>query len=81
MSEKNCRTPAQLDAETLRLCAILEEDARTESGKFGDAARHACDATLGRVIEQVADGPLAEPWVGTIRGILELRKRERAAKG
>lgn len=80
MAEKNCRTPAELDAESARLQAILREGSQQGSETFEKAARKACDSTLARVIESIADGPLADPWTGRIRAILELRKSERAAK-
>jgi hypothetical protein len=80
MTEKNCRTPAELDAESARLHAILRDAGQHAPEAFEKAARKACDSTLARVMAYIADGPLADPWTGKIRAILELRKNERAAK-
>lgn len=80
MTEKNCRTPAELDAESARLHAILRDAGQQGPEAFDQAARKACDSTLARVMTFIADGPLADPWTGRIRAILELRRNERAAK-
>lgn len=80
MSEKNCRTPGELDAESTRLLAILRNAAPGESESFEQAASKVCDSTLGRVLESIAGGPLAELWTEKIRAILALRRGERAAK-
>lgn len=80
MPEKNCRTPKELDDETARLVSILRDGDRRGEGAFEAAARHACDSTLARVLAHVADDPLAGPWAGRIRAMLDLRKRERTAK-
>ena len=80
MTERNCRTPTELDDETARLHAILRDAVRQGPGAFEAAASKVCDSTLARVMARIADGPLADPWTGKIQAILDLRKRERAAK-
>lgn len=80
MTEKNCRTPAELDAESARLHAILRDAGQRGPEAFEKAAHKACDSTLARVLAFIADGPLADPWSERIRSILALRRSERAAK-
>ena len=80
MSEKNCRTPVELDDETTRLHEILTRAAGPDSKAFREAARKACDSTLARLVTRLSGGPLAEPWATEIQAILDLRSRERAAK-
>lgn len=78
MSEKNCRTTTELNDETSHLRAMLGDAARPDPKAFEEAASKACDSTLARLIAQISKTPLADPWVGRIQAILDLRKRERA---
>jgi len=80
MTEKNCRTAVELDDETTRLHRILVDPARTDPETFEAAASKACDSTLAAVMARIAGGPLADPWLGRIQAILDLRKSERAAR-
>lgn len=80
MSEKNCRTVIELDDETSRLYGILGNSARPDPQTFEAAASKACDSTLACLMTRISDSPLADPWVGAIQAILDMRKNDRAAR-
>jgi hypothetical protein len=80
MSDRNCRTPVELDAETTRLLELLGDAARADLAKIEHALSKACDSTLMRVSRQIAKTTGSDAWPRRIQTILEQREIERARR-